>query len=50
MIAAEAGYADQAHLAREFIALAGEPPTAWARRMSLIDSRLAFPADAVEAW
>jgi AraC-like DNA-binding protein len=50
MIAAEAGYADQAHLAREFIALAGESPTAWARRMALIDSRLAFPADAIEAW
>ena len=39
-IAAESGYADQAHLAREFVALAGEPPTAWARRVALADSRL----------
>lgn len=31
-IAAAAGFADQAHLAREFAALAGEPPTAWAAR------------------
>jgi AraC-like DNA-binding protein len=31
-IAAEAGYADQAHLAREFARLAGEPPSAWLRR------------------
>lgn len=33
-IAADAGYADQAHLVREFVALAGEPPTAWARRVA----------------
>ncbi|XIA65758.1 helix-turn-helix domain-containing protein [Bradyrhizobium sp. TZ2] len=39
-IAVESGYADQAHLAREFSALAGEPPTAWARRLALTDSRL----------
>jgi AraC-like DNA-binding protein len=45
-IAAESGYADQAHLAREFSALAGEPPTAWARRLALIDSRLMRPLDA----
>jgi AraC-like DNA-binding protein len=40
MIAAESGYADQAHLAREFVAMAGESPTAWARRMAHIDPRL----------
>jgi AraC-like DNA-binding protein len=39
-IAAESGYSDQAHLAREFSILAGEPPTAWARRLALTDSRL----------
>jgi AraC-like DNA-binding protein len=45
-IAAESGYSDQAHLAREFTDLAGESPTAWARRMALIDTRLARPLDA----
>lgn len=30
-IAAECGYADQAHLAREFADLAGSPPTGWRR-------------------
>ena len=40
MIAAESGYADQAHLAREFVAMAGEPPTTWAQRMAHIDPRL----------
>jgi AraC-like DNA-binding protein len=44
-IAAESGYADQAHLVREFSALAGETPTAWARRLALIDSRLVRPLD-----
>jgi AraC-like DNA-binding protein len=45
-IAAESGYADQAHLAREFSALAGESPTAWARRLALTDSRLVRSLDA----
>jgi len=49
-IAAESGYSDQAHLAREFAALAGEPPTAWARRVSLSDSRLTRPDDAQAGW
>jgi AraC-like DNA-binding protein len=48
-IAAESGYADQAHLAREFSDLAGEPPTAWARRQALIDVRLTRPLDALDA-
>jgi len=41
-IAAEAGYADQSHLVREFTDLAGEPPLAWARRMALMDPKLAL--------
>jgi AraC-like DNA-binding protein len=44
-IAAESGYADQAHLAREFSTLAGESPTAWARRLALTDSRLVRSLD-----
>jgi AraC-like DNA-binding protein len=48
-IAAESGYADQAHLAREFSDLAGEPPTAWARRQASIDARLTRPLDALDA-
>ncbi|KRQ92981.1 helix-turn-helix domain-containing protein [Bradyrhizobium valentinum] len=48
-IAAESGYADQAHLVREFSALAGETPTAWARRLALNDSRLTRPLDALDA-
>ena len=48
-IAAESGYADQAHLAREFFDLAGEAPTAWARRQALIDARLTRPLDALDA-
>lgn len=31
-LAAECGYADQAHMAREFVAMAGDPPTALLRR------------------
>ena len=45
LIAAECAYADQAHLVREFSALAGETPTAWARRLALVDSRLVRPLD-----
>jgi AraC-like DNA-binding protein len=44
-IAAESGYADQAHLVREFSVLAGETPVAWARRLALTDSRLVRPVD-----
>ena len=39
-IAADSGYADQAHLTREFAALAGESPGAWTRRMALTDPQL----------
>jgi AraC-like DNA-binding protein len=46
-IAADSGFSDQAHLVREFTALAGEPPTAWARRLALTDSRLTRPQVAV---
>ena len=42
-IAADSGFSDQAHLVREFTTLAGEPPTAWARRLALTDSRLTRP-------
>ena len=49
-IAAESGYADQAHMVREFAELAGEPPTAWARRMALIDGRLTRPNEAIADW
>jgi AraC-like DNA-binding protein len=48
-IAAESGYADQAHLAREFSELAGEAPTAWARRQALIDARLTRPLESLDA-
>jgi AraC-like DNA-binding protein len=49
-IAAESGYADQAHLAREFAELAGESPTAWARRQALTNGRLTRPDDALAGW
>jgi AraC-like DNA-binding protein len=49
-IAAESGYADQAHLVREFVALAGETPTAWARRLALTDSRLTRPNEVLSDW
>jgi AraC-like DNA-binding protein len=45
LIAAEAGYADQAHLVREFRALAGERPSEWARRTALTDPRLIRPEE-----
>jgi AraC-like DNA-binding protein len=45
-IAAESGYADQSHLVREFSSLAGEPPTAWARRLALTDRLLMRTLDA----
>lgn len=47
-IAASSGYADQAHLAREFSELAGEAPTAWARRQARTDARLTRPLDALD--
>ncbi|WP_025140011.1 helix-turn-helix domain-containing protein [Achromobacter sp. DH1f] len=34
-IAAAAGYADQAHMTREFTEMSGDAPQAWARRLSL---------------
>lgn len=49
-IAAGSGYADQAHLVREFVALAGESPTAWARRLALTDSRLTRPNEPISDW
>jgi AraC-like DNA-binding protein len=49
-IAAESGYADQAHLVREFAALAGESPTAWARRQALTNGRLTQPDDVLAGW
>lgn len=39
-VAADSGYADQAHLTREFAALAGESPRAWALRRALADPQL----------
>ncbi|WP_038378455.1 helix-turn-helix domain-containing protein, partial [Bradyrhizobium elkanii] len=49
-IAVESGYADQAHLAREFVEFAGEPPTAWARRQALTDRRLVHAGDGLADW
>ena len=49
-IAADSGFSDQAHLVREFAALAGEPPTAWARRLALTDSRLTRPQHDFPDW
>lgn len=39
-IALEAGFADQAHLAREFREFSGEKPTSWASRLAHLDPRL----------
>lgn len=39
-IAAEAGYADQSHLSREFQCFAGAAPTLWARRLEMTDPAL----------
>jgi AraC-like DNA-binding protein len=49
-IAADSGFSDQAHLVREFVSLAGEPPTAWARRLALTDSRLTRQQHAFADW
>lgn len=49
-IAARAGYADQAHLAREFADLAGEAPTAWARRAAAWDARIAAALRSDAGW
>jgi AraC-like DNA-binding protein len=39
-VAASSGFADQAHMTREFVELLGEPPTVWRRRSALpISSR-----------
>jgi AraC-like DNA-binding protein len=42
-IAAEVGYADHAHLAREFQAITGEPPHAVARRVQRISHQVLSP-------
>ncbi len=45
-IAFEAGYADQAHLSREFSALAGMAPQAWRRTGATSPRHVAVPANA----
>src|SRR5260221_13363298 len=45
-VAAEAGYADQAHLTRDFRVFAGETPTEWTERVALADHGcFGMPAD-----
>ncbi len=47
--AADAGDADQAHLARDCADLAGETPTAWRQRMAALDPRMRGTEDRHEA-